>query len=129
MQMISHCFSADYLTQAFYSFSLDLKTNEGKTLFLQYQAVPVILGHLRISSKGLLSNVIDSLLQMTLDSSKSLNFINIKIIKVKCFSIFLMSITSHIRVKLLYISDTILFYNLMIIIIYKNLIIICNLNY
>ncbi|KAM6179376.1 coiled-coil domain-containing protein 138 [Erethizon dorsatum] len=59
---------ADYLAQAFDSLCLDLKTDEGKALFLEYQAVPVILGHLRISSKGLLSNVIDSLLQMTVES-------------------------------------------------------------
>lgn len=59
---------ADYLAQAFDSLCLDLKTDEGKILFLEYQAVPVILSHLRISSKGLLSNVIDSLLQMTVES-------------------------------------------------------------
>ncbi|XP_032118919.1 coiled-coil domain-containing protein 138 isoform X2 [Sapajus apella] len=59
---------ADYLAQAFDSLCLDLKTEEGKTLFLEYQAVPVILSHLRISSKGLLSNVTDSLLQMTVES-------------------------------------------------------------
>ena len=61
-------FLADYLAQAFDSLCLDLKTDEGKTLFLEYQAIPVILKHLRISSKGLLSNVIDSLLQMTVES-------------------------------------------------------------
>ncbi|XP_047299510.1 coiled-coil domain-containing protein 138 isoform X19 [Homo sapiens] len=69
---------ADYLAQAFDSLCLDLKTEEGKTLFLEYQAVPVILSHLRISSKGLLSNVIDSLLQMTVESRvirSSLNFL------------------------------------------------------
>ncbi|XP_045406326.1 coiled-coil domain-containing protein 138 isoform X2 [Lemur catta] len=59
---------ADYLAQAFDSLCLDLKTDEGKTLFLGYQAVPVLLSHLKISSKGLLSNVIDSLLQMTVES-------------------------------------------------------------
>ncbi|XP_059544338.1 coiled-coil domain-containing protein 138 isoform X3 [Myotis daubentonii] len=59
---------ADYLAQAFDSLCLDLKTDEGKILFLEYQAVPVILNHLRISNKGLLSNVIDSLLQMTVES-------------------------------------------------------------
>ncbi|XP_006760295.2 PREDICTED: coiled-coil domain-containing protein 138 [Myotis davidii] len=64
----AYCFSADYLAQAFDSLCLDLKTDEGKILFLEYQAVPVILNHLRISSKGLLSNVIDSLLQMTVES-------------------------------------------------------------
>nr|KAF6381414.1 coiled-coil domain containing 138 [Pipistrellus kuhlii] len=69
---------ADYLAQAFDSLCLDLKTDEGKILFLEYQAVPVILNHLRISSKGLLSNVIDSLLQMTVESRvirSSLNFL------------------------------------------------------
>lgn len=64
------CFSADHLAQAFDSLCLDLKTDEGKILFLEYQAVPVILSHLKISSKGLLSNVIDSLLQMTVESRK-----------------------------------------------------------
>ncbi|XP_076991064.1 coiled-coil domain-containing protein 138 isoform X2 [Tamandua tetradactyla] len=59
---------ADYLAQAFDSLCVDLKTEEGKTLFLEYQAIPVVLSHLRISSKGLLSNVIDSLLQMTVES-------------------------------------------------------------
>ncbi|KAI5141769.1 hypothetical protein MUG91_G63n9 [Manis pentadactyla] len=59
---------ADYLAQAFDSLCLDLKTDEGKILFLEYQAVPVILSHLRITSKGLLANVIDSLLQMTVES-------------------------------------------------------------
>ncbi|GAB1295128.1 Coiled-coil domain-containing protein 138 [Apodemus speciosus] len=62
------CPGSDYLAQAFDSLCLDLRTEEGKTLFLEYQAVPVILKHLRISSKGLLSNVIDSLLQMTVES-------------------------------------------------------------
>ncbi|XP_058390313.1 coiled-coil domain-containing protein 138 isoform X3 [Diceros bicornis minor] len=69
---------ADYLAQAFDSLCLDLKTDEGKILFLEYQAVPVVLSHLRISSKGLLSNVIDSLLQMTVESRvirSSLNFL------------------------------------------------------
>uniref|UniRef100_G1S2A0 Coiled-coil domain containing 138 n=1 Tax=Nomascus leucogenys TaxID=61853 RepID=G1S2A0_NOMLE len=65
---------ADYLAQAFDSLCLDLKT-EGKTLFLEYQAVPVILSHLRISSKGLLSNVIDSLLQMTVESKSLQTFL------------------------------------------------------
>ncbi|XP_060040745.1 coiled-coil domain-containing protein 138-like, partial [Erinaceus europaeus] len=59
---------ADYLAQAFDSLCMDLKTDEGKILFLKYEAVPVVLSHLKISSKGLLSNVIDSLLQMTVES-------------------------------------------------------------
>ncbi|XP_033003571.1 coiled-coil domain-containing protein 138 isoform X2 [Lacerta agilis] len=59
---------ADYLAQAFDSLCVDLKTDEGKALFLDYQAVPVILSHIRISSKGVLSNAVDSLLQMTTQS-------------------------------------------------------------
>lgn len=64
------CLLADYLAQAFDSLCMDLKRDEGKALFLDYQAVPIILSHIRISSKGLLSNAIDSLLQMTTESSK-----------------------------------------------------------
>ncbi|XP_075774121.1 coiled-coil domain-containing protein 138 isoform X2 [Pelodiscus sinensis] len=59
---------ADYLAQAFDSLCVDLKTDEGKALFLEYQSVPIILNHLRISSRGLLSNAIDGLLQMTVES-------------------------------------------------------------
>ncbi|XP_074839350.1 coiled-coil domain-containing protein 138 isoform X5 [Carettochelys insculpta] len=59
---------ADYLAQAFDSLCMDLKTDEGKALFLEYQSVPVILSHLKISSRGLLSNAIDGLLQMTMES-------------------------------------------------------------
>ncbi|TFK09365.1 otogelin [Platysternon megacephalum] len=59
---------ADYLAQAFDSLCVDLKTDEGKALFLEYQSVPIILSHLRISSRGLLSNAIDGLLQMTMES-------------------------------------------------------------
>ncbi|XP_034613969.1 coiled-coil domain-containing protein 138 isoform X1 [Trachemys scripta elegans] len=59
---------ADYLAQAFDSLCVDLKTDEGKALFLECQSVPVILSHLRISSRGLLSNAIDGLLQMTMES-------------------------------------------------------------
>ncbi|XP_072477930.1 coiled-coil domain-containing protein 138 isoform X7 [Notamacropus eugenii] len=58
----------DYLAQAFDSLCLDLKIDEGKALFLEYQAVPVVLNHLKIANKGLLSNVMDSLLQMTVES-------------------------------------------------------------
>ncbi|XP_067419636.1 coiled-coil domain-containing protein 138 [Emydura macquarii macquarii] len=59
---------ADYLAQAFDSLCVDLKTDEGKALFLEYKSLPVILSHLRISSRGLLSNAIDGLLQMTMES-------------------------------------------------------------
>ncbi|XP_066476745.1 coiled-coil domain-containing protein 138 [Tiliqua scincoides] len=59
---------ADYLAQAFDSLCMDLKIDEGKELFLDYQAMPIILSHIRISNKGLLSNTFDCLLQMTTES-------------------------------------------------------------
>lgn len=68
------CLSADYLAQAFDSLCMDLKTDEGKTIFLEYQSVPVILSHLKISSRGLLSNALDALLQMTMESGKFAKF-------------------------------------------------------
>ncbi|KFP34263.1 Coiled-coil domain-containing protein 138, partial [Colius striatus] len=58
----------DYLAQAFDSLHVDLKTDEGKALFLEYQCVPVILSHLKISSRVLLSSALDGLLQMTMES-------------------------------------------------------------
>ncbi|KFP97676.1 CC138 protein, partial [Haliaeetus albicilla] len=58
----------DYLAQAFDSLRVDLKTDEGKALFLEYQCVPVILSHFKVSSRGLLSSALDGLLQMTTES-------------------------------------------------------------
>ncbi|NXY83893.1 CC138 protein, partial [Alcedo cyanopectus] len=58
----------DYLAQAFDSLRIDLKTDEGKALFLEYQCVPVILSHLKVSCRGLLSGALDGLLQMTMES-------------------------------------------------------------
>ncbi|NWR76331.1 CC138 protein, partial [Centropus unirufus] len=58
----------DYLAQALDSLRADLKTDEGKALFLEYQCVPVILSHLKASSRGLLSSALDGLLQMTMES-------------------------------------------------------------
>uniref|UniRef100_A0A8C0F5X8 Coiled-coil domain containing 138 n=1 Tax=Bubo bubo TaxID=30461 RepID=A0A8C0F5X8_BUBBB len=58
----------DYLAQAFDSLCIDLKTDEGKALFLEYQCMPVILSHLKVSSRGLLSSALDGLLQMTMES-------------------------------------------------------------
>ncbi|NWW91216.1 CC138 protein, partial [Rhynochetos jubatus] len=58
----------DYLAQAFNSLRTDLKTDEGKALFLEYQCVPVILSHLKVSSRGLLSSALDGLLEMTMES-------------------------------------------------------------
>ncbi|XP_023773996.1 coiled-coil domain-containing protein 138 isoform X2 [Cyanistes caeruleus] len=58
----------DYLAQAFESLRADLKTDEGKALFLEYQCVPVVLSHLKVSSASLLSSALDGLLQMTMES-------------------------------------------------------------
>ncbi|XP_065701440.2 coiled-coil domain-containing protein 138 isoform X2 [Patagioenas fasciata] len=58
----------DYLAQALDSLRTDLKTDEGKALFLEYQCMPVILSHLKVSSRGLLSSALDGLLQMTMES-------------------------------------------------------------
>ncbi|XP_005037558.1 PREDICTED: coiled-coil domain-containing protein 138 isoform X3 [Ficedula albicollis] len=58
----------DYLAQAFESLRVDLKTDEGRALFLEYQCVPVILSHLKVSSASLLSSALDGLLQMTVES-------------------------------------------------------------
>ncbi|NXS82619.1 CC138 protein, partial [Erpornis zantholeuca] len=60
----------DYLAQAFDSLHVDLKTDEGKSLFLEYQCVPVVLSHLKVSSRGLLSSALDGLLEMTMESGK-----------------------------------------------------------
>ncbi|XP_064263993.1 coiled-coil domain-containing protein 138 isoform X6 [Passer domesticus] len=60
----------DYLAQAFESLRVDLKTDEGKALFVEYQCVPVILSHLKVSSTSLLSRALDGLLQMTMESGK-----------------------------------------------------------
>ncbi|NWX71517.1 CC138 protein, partial [Alca torda] len=58
----------DYLAQAFDSLRTDLKTDEGKALFVEYQSVPVVLSHLKVSSRGLLPSALDGLLQMTTES-------------------------------------------------------------
>ncbi|XP_059695589.1 coiled-coil domain-containing protein 138 isoform X2 [Haemorhous mexicanus] len=60
----------DYLAQAFESLRVDLKTDEGKALFLEFQCVPVVLSHLKVSSPSLLSSALDGLLQMTMESGK-----------------------------------------------------------
>ncbi|NXU39313.1 CC138 protein, partial [Drymodes brunneopygia] len=58
----------DFLAQAFESLRVDLRTDEGKALFLEYQCVPVVLSHLKVSKRGLLSSALDGLLQMTMES-------------------------------------------------------------
>ncbi|NXA88872.1 CC138 protein, partial [Melanocharis versteri] len=66
--MLKTLTQVDYLAQAFDSLRVDLKTDEGKALFLEYQCVPVVLSHLKVSRRGLLSSALDGLLQMTMES-------------------------------------------------------------
>ncbi|XP_068524329.1 coiled-coil domain-containing protein 138-like isoform X25 [Anas acuta] len=61
----------DYLTQAFRSLCVDLKTDEGKILFLQYRCVPIILSHLTISKKCLLFIALNALVEMAMNNDKS----------------------------------------------------------
>ncbi|XP_055493059.1 coiled-coil domain-containing protein 138-like isoform X1 [Leucoraja erinacea] len=65
----------DYLAQAFNILLVDLNTDEGKALFLEYQALQVILDYLKPSSKNLLSSAVDIILQMTMESSYLQNFL------------------------------------------------------
>ncbi|XP_041055519.1 coiled-coil domain-containing protein 138-like isoform X5 [Carcharodon carcharias] len=58
----------DYLAQAFDILLNDLKTDEGKAMFLEYQAMQIILRYLKPSSKSLLYSAVDIILQMTMES-------------------------------------------------------------
>ncbi|XP_078401683.1 coiled-coil domain-containing protein 138 [Cetorhinus maximus] len=58
----------DYLAQAFDILLNDLKTDEGKAMFLEYRAMQIILCYLKPSSKSLLYSAVDIILQMTMES-------------------------------------------------------------
>ncbi|XP_072119276.1 coiled-coil domain-containing protein 138-like isoform X2 [Mobula birostris] len=58
----------DYLAQVFNILLTDLNTDEGKALFLEYQALQIILCYLKPSSKNLLYSAVDIILQMTMES-------------------------------------------------------------
>ncbi|XP_078078942.1 coiled-coil domain-containing protein 138-like [Mustelus asterias] len=58
----------DYLAQAFDILLNDLKTDEGKALFLEYRAMQIILCYLKPSNKSLLCSAVDIILQMTMES-------------------------------------------------------------
>ncbi|KAM9320028.1 coiled-coil domain-containing protein 138 [Gastrophryne carolinensis] len=58
----------DYLAQALDSLCMDLKCEEGSTLFLEYQAVPVVLHLLHVTNRGLISSVLDILLQLSMET-------------------------------------------------------------
>ncbi|XP_051882162.1 coiled-coil domain-containing protein 138-like [Pristis pectinata] len=65
----------DYLAQVFDILLADLNTDEGKALFLEYQALQVILCYLKPSSKNLLCSAVDIILQMTMESRYLQNFL------------------------------------------------------
>ncbi|KAM4794680.1 coiled-coil domain-containing protein 138 isoform 2-T2 [Rhinophrynus dorsalis] len=58
----------DYLAQALDTLCMDLKTDEGRDLFLECQAVTIILKLLHLSNRGLLSSVLDILLQLSMEA-------------------------------------------------------------
>ncbi|KAG9349363.1 hypothetical protein JZ751_027806 [Albula glossodonta] len=66
--ILSTISQADILAQALDSLHDDLRCEEGRELFLQYRALPVVLAHLRGGSRGLLSVAVDILLQMATES-------------------------------------------------------------
>ncbi|KAM4045765.1 coiled-coil domain-containing protein 138 isoform 1-T4 [Anomaloglossus baeobatrachus] len=58
----------DYLAQALDSLCMDLKSDEGRTLFLEYRAVPIVVDLLHVSNRGLISSVLDILLQLSMET-------------------------------------------------------------
>ncbi|XP_069747264.1 coiled-coil domain-containing protein 138-like isoform X2 [Narcine bancroftii] len=66
----------DYLAQVFDTLLADLNTDEGKALFVEYQALQVILHYLKPSSKNLLCRAVDIILQMTMESRYLQNFLD-----------------------------------------------------
>ncbi|XP_035250347.1 coiled-coil domain-containing protein 138-like isoform X1 [Anguilla anguilla] len=66
--ILSTISQADILAQALDSLHDDLRSEEGRELFLQYRALPVVLAHLRGGGRGLLGVSIDILLQMAGES-------------------------------------------------------------
>ncbi|XP_056411997.1 coiled-coil domain-containing protein 138 [Hyla sarda] len=58
----------DYLAQALDSLCMDLKSDEGRTLFLEYHAVPIVVELLHVSNRGLISSVLDILLQLSMET-------------------------------------------------------------
>ncbi|KAG8452026.1 hypothetical protein GDO86_003997 [Hymenochirus boettgeri] len=58
----------DYLAQALDTLCMDLKSDEGRDLFLKYDAVEIVLKLLRQSNRGLLSGVLDIMLQLSMET-------------------------------------------------------------
>ncbi|KAM5181549.1 coiled-coil domain-containing protein 138 isoform 2-T3 [Mantella aurantiaca] len=58
----------DYLAQALDSLCMDLKCDEGRSLFLEYHAVPLVVHLLHVTNRGLVSSVLDILLQLSMET-------------------------------------------------------------
>ncbi|XP_068124397.1 coiled-coil domain-containing protein 138 isoform X2 [Hyperolius riggenbachi] len=58
----------DYLAQALDSLCMDLKSDEGSSLLLEYQAVPTVVHLLHVTNRGLISSVLDILLQFSMET-------------------------------------------------------------
>ncbi|XP_018423699.1 PREDICTED: coiled-coil domain-containing protein 138 [Nanorana parkeri] len=58
----------DYLAQALDSLCMDLKCDEGRILFLEYRAVPIVVHLLHVTNRGLISSVLDILLQLSMET-------------------------------------------------------------
>ncbi|XP_075708770.1 coiled-coil domain-containing protein 138 [Rhinoderma darwinii] len=58
----------DYLAQALDTLCMDLKSDEGRSLFLEYQAVPIVVDLLHVSNRGLVNSVLDILLQLSMET-------------------------------------------------------------
>ncbi|CAI9535501.1 unnamed protein product [Staurois parvus] len=58
----------DHLAQALDSLCMDLKSDEGRLLFLEYQAVPIVVHLLHVTNRGLVSGVLDILLQLSMET-------------------------------------------------------------
>ncbi|XP_053563589.1 coiled-coil domain-containing protein 138 [Bombina bombina] len=58
----------DYLAQALDALCMDLKTDEGRDMFIEYQAVTIVLNLLHLSNRGLVSSVLDILLQLSMEA-------------------------------------------------------------
>ncbi|NP_001089412.1 coiled-coil domain containing 138 L homeolog [Xenopus laevis] len=57
----------DYIAQALDTLCMDLKTDEGRELFLQYDAVEIVLKLLHLPNRCLVSSVLDILLQLSME--------------------------------------------------------------
>ncbi|XP_061081427.1 coiled-coil domain-containing protein 138-like isoform X2 [Conger conger] len=66
--ILSTISQADVLAQALDGLHDDLRSEEGRELFLRYRALPVVLAHLRGGGRSLLGLSIDILLQMATES-------------------------------------------------------------